>query len=93
MIRPLFFSALFLTCVFVRAQTSTAVLPDTAQPKPSGDVGALYRLYGWHGCTDEEKKAITDALGEKDTITGIDSSFHINWHGAVAVDYIGYGAI
>jgi hypothetical protein len=92
MIRRLFFSALFLADALVRAQTNTT-LPNTAQPKPSGDVGALYRLYGWHGCTDEDKKAITDALGEKDTITGIDSSFVINWNGAVAVDHIGYGTI
>lgn len=69
--------------------TSFEGLPDTVEPKPQGDVGALYRLYGFHNCNNDEKKAIYDAFGEKDTITGISSSFFINWNGAVAIDFIG----
>lgn len=77
MVRPYFFGALFLSGAFVRAQTNST-FGDNPLPKPAGDVGALSRLYRWHGCGDGEKKAITDALGEKDLITGISSSFVIN---------------
>jgi hypothetical protein len=67
-------------------------LPEPAtMPAPlGGDVEANYRLFGWHNCNTEEKKAITEAFGEKDTITGIDSAFDINWKGSLAIDYLGY---
>jgi hypothetical protein len=77
MMRLLLFSVLYLGGAFVRAQTNST-FGDIPLPKPAGDVGALYRLYGWHGCSDGEKKAITDALGEQDIITAISSSFVIN---------------
>lgn len=66
-----------------------ASLPTVATPKPSGDVGALYRFYGWHGCSSGEERAILDALGEKDAITGMSSLMDIQWNHAFVVDFLG----
>ena len=96
------FTSRFWSCMVVAlshllVQAVLADEPDPPDPKgiPSrkgGDVEANYRLFGWNNCNDDEKKAIKDAFGEKDTITGIDSTWQINWSGSVAIEFFGYAA-
>jgi hypothetical protein len=94
MARIIILAALILTRILAQAQdepSNTITQPGNGTAGPlEGDIEAKYRLFGWHNCADAEKQAIKDAFGEKDKITAIDSSFHINWHGALAVDYIRY---
>ena len=54
------------------------------------NVSANYRLYGFVGCSNEEKNQINAAFKEKDTITGSDDVWDIKWSGPAAVDYFGY---
>lgn len=95
MVRVSFINIIFLIPAFVKAQAPTdasASLPTVASPKPSGDLKAMYRLYGFHGCSGDEERGILDALGEKDILTSIDSTFQIKWSHALAVDYLGCGS-
>jgi hypothetical protein len=54
------------------------------------DFKAQYRLFGFHGCSSNDKNAIYSAFNEKDTITGVQSVFHVEWNSAAAIDYFGY---
>ncbi|KAF2806006.1 uncharacterized protein BDZ99DRAFT_524240 [Mytilinidion resinicola] len=46
-------------------------------------------LYGWNDCSDGEKGAILDALKEKSTVVGTQSTWTINWNGALVVQFFG----
>lgn len=75
------FSSLLSACLFAIAHAQDDINDD--------EVSAQYRMYGFNNCNSNEKKAFLKALKEKDTITGVDSSQKINWHGALVNDFFG----
>jgi hypothetical protein len=55
----------------------------------TGNVTAQYKLYGFVGCSKDEKNAIYAAFKEKDQILKTKSVRKLAWNSAAAVDYLG----
>ena len=81
------------SCVVVVLALLLSPVQVTALPSANitslAEIEPLYRLFGFIGCSDSEKRAIYDSLNEMHTITGVSSVQEINWAGAAAVDFFG----
>jgi hypothetical protein len=55
----------------------------------TGNVTAQYKLYGFVGCSKDEKNAIYAAFREKDQILKTKSVRKLAWNSAAAIDYLG----
>jgi hypothetical protein len=80
---------IFIHLLLVGASAALAQSNDWEIMSPD-EISVAYRLYGFNNCDKSRQNAVLEALRDKHKITGAAGVQNIDWHGAAAVDFLGY---